>query len=48
MTVIYSCPDCDGDLEDDDCGLWCQHCESSIPYAVLATDDDGDSDDHDN
>ena len=44
MTVIYSCPDCDGDLEDDECGLWCEECQRSVPYALLdgGTDDDQD------
>lgn len=46
MTVIYSCPDCDGDLEDEGLTLWCPTCETSVPYAALATDDGDPNDQH--
>ncbi len=37
MTVIYSCPDCDGDLSDDYDGwnLWCDACQRAVPLAFL-------------
>ena len=43
--IIYSCPDCDGDLEDEGATLWCPDCETRVPYAVLADGEDGDPDD---
>ncbi len=44
--IIYSCPDCDGDLADDgDPGsLWCYACQRSVPAALL--DGQGFDDDH--
>lgn len=43
MTIIYSCPDCDGDLTDDYDGydLWCDTCARSVPRALL--DDTGEA-----
>ena len=38
--VIWSCPDCDGDLEHDSYGLWCPRCEQVVPYACLPLDAD--------
>ena len=38
--VIWSCPDCDGDLERDSYGLWCPACEQVVPYACLPADPD--------
>ena len=43
--IIYACPDCDGDLEEDGSGLWCPHCQRTAPYACFFLDDDGDDDD---
>ena len=40
--VIWSCPDCDGDLEHDSYGLWCSRCEQVVPYACLPADPDDD------
>ncbi len=36
--IIWSCPDCDGDLEDDAYAMWCRHCERTVPYALLRDD----------
>jgi len=36
--VIWSCPDCDGDLEEDGTAMWCRHCERAVPYALLRDD----------
>lgn len=45
--VIWSCPDCDGDLKRDSYGLWCPRCEQVVPYACLPADpDDGWVDDY--
>jgi Zn finger protein HypA/HybF involved in hydrogenase expression len=33
--VIWSCPDCDGDLDDDGDTLWCPACQQSVS-AVMA------------
>ena len=38
--MIWSCPDCDGDLERDAYGLWCPRCEMVVPYACLPADPD--------
>ena len=39
--VIWSCPDCDGDLEPDwdgpGRGLWCPACEQIIPFSAFPT-----------
>lgn len=45
MKTIYSCPDCDGDLQPDSdpATEWCPRCRRTVPYAVLH--DDGDPDD---
>ena len=45
--IIYRCPECLSDLEDEGATLWCPSCEASVPYAVLAPEDDGDTDDND-
>jgi Zn finger protein HypA/HybF involved in hydrogenase expression len=44
MTVIYSCPDCDGDLTEEGFGLWCPACETTVPYAQLTGVTDADLD----
>lgn len=45
--VVYVCPDCDSDLEDESFALWCPDCQREVPYACFFLDDDGDDDDHD-
>ena len=45
--IIYACPDCGGDLEDEGLTLWCPACETSVTYAALAADDGGDDDPRD-
>ena len=40
--VIYTCPDCDADLEEDGFGLWCPECERAVPYACFFIEDDPD------
>jgi predicted amidophosphoribosyltransferase len=32
--VVYSCPDCGTDLEDDG-GLWCPECERPVPAGEI-------------
>jgi hypothetical protein len=41
VTWIYTCPDCDRDLDDDGAGLWCEACEN-YHEPRLFTDDDPD------
>jgi hypothetical protein len=36
--LIYTCPDCDGDLDEDAFAMWCPACERSVPYALLRDD----------
>ena len=44
MSLIYPCPDCGQDLENDDgFGLWCDKCEHYHPFAAF-TDPDGEHD----
>lgn len=33
--IIYSCPDCDGDLVDEGFALWCPACQRTVPYACV-------------
>ena len=40
--VIYACPDCDGDLEEDADGLWCPDCERTVPNSLIALDPESD------
>jgi uncharacterized Zn finger protein (UPF0148 family) len=34
VSVVYSCPDCGADLEDDG-GLWCPECERPVPAGEI-------------
>jgi uncharacterized Zn finger protein (UPF0148 family) len=34
VSVVYSCPDCGTDLEDDG-GLWCPECERPVPAGEI-------------
>ena len=46
--VIYACPDCCGDLEEDGYDLWCPACERTVPAAMVSGPyDERDDDDHD-
>ncbi len=41
MSLIYTCPDCERDLDDDDgFGLWCERCEHYHPLAAFTDPDD--------
>jgi len=41
MTLIYTCPDCDQDLEDDDgFGLWCPRCDHYHDLRAFTDPDD--------
>ena len=40
--VIYSCPDCDGDLEEDAFDLWCPACEVSVSFHLVHPDPESD------
>jgi hypothetical protein len=42
VRIIYSCPDCQGDLDDDGYDLWCPSCQRSVPWYLVAGDDDDD------
>ena len=33
--TIYSCPDCDGDLEHEFDTLWCPKCQHTVPYPAV-------------
>ena len=45
MALIYTCPDCDADLDDDGIfGLWCEHCQHHHPHALFDGDPDGERD----
>jgi hypothetical protein len=40
--VIWSCPHCGADLDDDGYLFWCESCDRSFtPPAVVVPDDDG-------
>jgi len=45
-SIIWSCPTCDRDLDDDsDPGtMWCPTCQTTVPYAQLAGVTDADLD----
>ena len=47
--IIYACPDCFGDLEEDGYDLWCPACQRTIPAAMIDGPyyDEGDNDDRD-
>ena len=36
--VIYACPDCEGDLEEDGLELWCPGCERAASAADMHVD----------
>ena len=39
MKIIYSCPDCDGDLEPDGLNaMWCPACERAVTDPQLTGD----------
>ena len=40
--VIYSCPGCEGDLEEDAFELWCPACEATVSLADLHVDRESD------
>lgn len=35
MTLIWPCPDCQGDLEDEGFSLWCPDCWRPVPYDIM-------------
>jgi hypothetical protein len=38
VAVIYSCPDCDGDLIDEGFELYCPACERTLSFAQFTGD----------
>jgi hypothetical protein len=32
--VVWSCPDCDGDLDDD---FWCGNCQQQVSFSLVST-----------
>ena len=40
--VIYACPDCEGDLEEDAFELWCPGCQSAVSLADMHVDRESD------
>ena len=38
MALIWSCPDCLSDLEDDGWDLWCAKCERGVSWMEFAAD----------
>jgi hypothetical protein len=41
---IYTCPDCDGDLEDEGFSLYCPRCQRPVPYDIMTPDPDDERD----
>ena len=40
--VIYACPDCDGDLEQDTYDLFCPACETAVSYTLVRPNPESD------
>ena len=40
--VIYCCPDCEGDLEEDADCLWCPGCQAAVSLADMHVDRESD------
>ena len=40
--VVYACPDCESDLQEDAFALYCTGCEAEVPYSQIVTDPESD------
>ena len=40
MNLIWTCPDCDADLEDEGFALWCPGCRRPVPCDLMTDPDD--------
>jgi predicted amidophosphoribosyltransferase len=44
MSLIWPCPDCQGDLDDEGFSLYCPACERPVPYDIMTPDPDDERD----